>query len=56
MMANQKNMQIEMAMKQRQAQMAMQTAMAKERFRYYCYFLALLYVKLPIAAFKSHKP
>ena len=56
MMANQKNMQIEMAMKQRQAQMAMQTAIGKERFKYYSYFVGLLYTICPLIAFKLHTP
>ncbi len=52
MVANQRSMQIEMAMKQRQAQMAMQTAMARERLKYFSAFAGLLYVVLPIVAFK----
>ena len=56
MMANQKGMQLEMAMKQRQAQMAMGMAIGKERFTYYSVFVGLLYTTLPIAAIKSHNP
>ena len=56
MMANQKSMQIEMAMKQRQAQMAMQTALAKERFKYFNGFMGTLMVLLPIGAYKTHNP
>ena len=52
MMVNQRAMQIEMAMKQRQAQMAMQRAMALERFYYYSGFVTLAAIFLPIAAFK----
>ena len=55
-MAKQRNMQIEMAMKQRQAQMAMQRAMAIERFHYYSCFVGLAAIFLPIGAVKSHKP
>ena len=43
-------------MKQRQAQMAMQTAIGKERFKYFSYFMATLYVALPLGAFKEHNP
>ena len=36
--------------------MAMQQAIGKERFKYLSYFIATLYVALPIAAFKEHNP
>ena len=50
---SQKSMQIEMAMKQRQAQMAMQIAINKERFKYISGFVGILYLVLPVAAFKT---
>ena len=56
MMANQKSMQIEMAMKSRQSQMAMQTAIGKERFKYFSGFVGLLYCLMPLAAFKNKNP
>ena len=49
-------MQQEMGMKQRQAMMAMQMAMGKERFKYYSLFVGSLYIAVPIAAYKLRKP
>ena len=56
MMVNQRAMQIEMAMKQRQAGIAMQQAVGKERFKYYSAFVGLAYFFVPIAVLKTHKP
>ena len=49
-------MQIEMAMKQRQAMMAMQNAIARERLKYYSVFAGTICSVLPIVAFKTHNP
>ena len=49
-------MQIEMGMKQRQAMMASQMAMGKERFKYYSVFVGLAYIGLPIGAYKKKNP
>ena len=43
-------------MKQRQAQMAMQQAVGRERFKYVTAFCGLLATILPVAAFKTHNP
>ena len=51
-----KEMNIEMAMKNRQVGMAMQMAVGKERFHYYSIFVAGAFCFLPIAAFKTKKP
>ena len=56
MAQNQKAMQIEMAMKQRQAQLAMQQALAKERFIYFSVLYGLACFALPIGAVKSKNP
>ena len=56
MMDNQKATMIEMAMKQRQAQMAMMTAIGKEQLKYYSTFVALLYFVLPVVAYKHRAP
>ena len=51
-----KEMQMSQGMKQRQAQIAFQLAMGKERFSYYSVFAGTLWLVLPIAAIKHHKP
>ena len=51
-----KEMNIEMAMKNRQVGMAMQMAVGKERFFYYSIFVFGAFSFLPIAAFKTKKP
>ena len=43
-------------MKQRQAMMAGQFAMGKERFHYYAVFYSIVMTFLPIGAFKTHNP
>ena len=48
-----REMQIEMAIKQRQAQLAAQVALGKERFKYYSFVVGLAWFFLPIGAFKT---
>ena len=48
--------QIEMAMKQRQAQIAMGQAMGREQFHYYSILVGLVYFFLPLGAIKTHNP
>ena len=48
--------QIDMAMKNRQSELAMQMASKKEGFKYYTIFVGTLFTVLPIAAFKTHNP
>ena len=52
MMSNQKGI----AMQQRQAMMASQVAMGRERLRYQCYFYGILFTLLPIGAIKTRNP
>ena len=54
--AGMKAMQIEMAMKQRQSMMAMQTAMARERIKYYSVLFGAAWIFLPIVIVKKQKP
>eukprot|EP00806_Schmidingerella_arcuata_P006395 Macronucleus_6823.p1 GENE.Macronucleus_6823~~Macronucleus_6823.p1 ORF type:complete len:147 (+),score=30.02 Macronucleus_6823:1-441(+) len=56
MMVKQRAMQVEMAMKQRQAMLAMQREMALERFSYYCCLVGLAFSGLPVVAFLLRKP
>ena len=56
MAKNQRDMQIEMAMKQRQAQLAMQQAIGKERFKYYSALYGLAWIGLPLGAMKKKNP
>ena len=54
--AQMKETQIQMAMKQRQAQMATQMAIKKEQFKYYSFFVGLVWTFCPIIAIKGHMP
>lgn len=54
--ASMRAMNIEMAMKQRQAQISTQLAMGKERFKYYSFVVGCAYMVLPIVAFKTGNP
>ena len=47
--------QIEMAMKNRQAEMSMRMAEGKERFFYYSIFVGILWIVCPLAALKTRK-
>lgn len=49
-------MQIEMALKHRQAQLATQVALGKERFKYYSFVVGLAWFFLPIGAIKTQNP
>uniref|UniRef100_A0A7S3CHX9 Uncharacterized protein n=1 Tax=Strombidium rassoulzadegani TaxID=1082188 RepID=A0A7S3CHX9_9SPIT len=55
-MGKQIKVQKEMAMKQRQLQMAAQVAMGRERFRYQLGFYSVLLTILPIGAFATKNP
>ena len=54
--AGMKTIQLEMAMKQRQSMMAMQTAMARERVKYYSVLAGAAWIFLPIAIVKKKNP
>ena len=45
-----------MAMKQRQAQMAMVTALARERLKYYSIFAGAVWIVMPLVAIKTGNP
>ena len=49
-------MQIEMAMKNRQTEIALKMAMGRERFKYYSVFFGIVLFMAPIAAYKNRSP